>query len=298
MIGIENIDHVAVPVIDLPRSESFYLDWLGLGLKTRRKNLDGSPRQTYVLAGENIIGLHLPGVRAVASETRAPRVGIGVTEERFDAILERLGKEGHSFQVASEHELPPPIVRSAYLLDPEENWVEVSVWRDPLGQEYLSHLVVETTDLQKALAFYTRGLGMRDLGKGAKEHFLQVQTGQLYGLRPVPDLSERSRRHGRGCHIAFGVPHSDFDEMVRLIPEVGGTNQGDPRAQDGLRPEGEKSTYLFDPDKNRLQITAGVGESEDMLPDEEKWRRITENRARQGRGISRWDRGGIKTNRD
>ncbi len=298
MIGIENIDHVALPVIDLPKSESFYMDLLGLALKTRRKNLDGSPRQTYVLAGENIIGLHLPGIRAVASATRAPRVGIGVAEERFNAILKRLEKEGYSFQVASEHELPPPILRSAYFLDPEENWVEVCVRRDSSGQEFLSHLVVETTDLQKALAFYTHGLGMRELGKSGREHFLQVQTGQLYGLRPVPDLSERSRRHGRGCHIAFGVSHSDFDEMMRLIPELGGTDQGDPRAQDGLRPEGEKSTYLFDPDKNRLQITAGVAESEEMLSDEEKWRRITENRAKHGRGLSRLDRGARESKRN
>ncbi len=50
MTCVEDLDHVALPVVDLPLAESFYMEWLGLNLKTRRKNFDGSPRQTYVLA--------------------------------------------------------------------------------------------------------------------------------------------------------------------------------------------------------------------------------------------------------
>lgn len=292
MLGIENVDHVAVPVTDLPRAEAFYMDWLGLKFKSQRKNLDGSPRQTYVLAGENIIGLHLPGVQTEASQSKAPRVGIAVDEGRFDATLRRFERETHPLSVTPGEGLPSPFLRSASFLDPDGNWVEFCVWRNPLGPDYLSHIVVETVDLEKSRAFYTQALGMKEVGRFGEGHFLQVGTGQLYGLRPVPGLSERSRKHGRGCHIAFNVSHEDFDEMVRLIPQFGGKDQGDPRAEDGLRPEGEKSTYLFDPDRNRLQITAvAVAESEEMLPDEEKWRRIVENRARQGRGISRWDRG-------
>ncbi len=60
--GVETIDHIAIPVRDLAANEAFYLNVLGLKYKTTRRNPDGSPRQTYVLAGENIIGLHLPGV--------------------------------------------------------------------------------------------------------------------------------------------------------------------------------------------------------------------------------------------
>lgn len=293
MRGIKNVDHVAIPVTDLPKAESFYMDWLGLRFKSQRKNLDGSPRQTYVLAGENIIGLHLPGVQAEVSQSRAPRIGVAVDEPRFDAILKRLDENRHGFHVASEQELPVPILRSASFLDFDGNWVEFCVWRNPLGFDYLSHVVVETVDVESSLAFYTRALGMKKLGGFGGEHFLQVGTGQLYGLRPVAHLSERSRKHGRGCHIAFNVSHEDFEDMVRLIPDLGGKDQGDSRAEDGLRPEGERSTYFFDPDRNRLQITATVAESEGMLSDEEKWRRIVEHRAKQGRGVSRFDRGGI-----
>jgi catechol 2,3-dioxygenase-like lactoylglutathione lyase family enzyme len=289
MLGAEHIDHVAIPVRDLPKAEVFYLDWLGLKLKTRRKNLDGSPRQSYVLAGENIIGLHLPGVTAEASPSTAPRVGIAVTAERFAAILKRLDQAGHAYTVAEREQIPPPVLESASFLDSDGNWVEIGVWRDPSSPEYLSQIVVETLDVEKTKNFYMNVLGMKAIGRFGEEHFLELQSGQFYGLRPVATLSERSRRHGRGCHIALNVSHEEFDEMLQLIPAYGGQNQGDPRADDGLRPEGEKSTYFFDPDKNRLQITAAA-ESE-MLSDQEKWQRIVDNRAKQGRALSRWDRG-------
>ena len=73
--GVESIDHIAIPVRDLAINQAFYVDVLGLQFKTTRRNPDGTPRQTYVLAGKNIIGLHLPGVLASASPSAAPRIG-------------------------------------------------------------------------------------------------------------------------------------------------------------------------------------------------------------------------------
>ena len=70
--GVETIDHIAIPVRDLELNQTFYVETLGLKFKTTRRNPDGSPRQTYVLAGDNIIGLHLPGVSAgTVAERRA-----------------------------------------------------------------------------------------------------------------------------------------------------------------------------------------------------------------------------------
>ena len=95
--------------------------------------------------------------------------------------------------------------------------------------------------------------------------------------------------------MAMDVTQEDYDLMLSLIDQYGGKNQGDTRAEDGLRPEGERSIYFFDPDTNRLQITAHASnQSEELLPDEEKWRRIVENRKKQGRGLSRWESGGKK----
>jgi hypothetical protein len=67
------------------------------------------------------------------------------------------------------------------------------------------------------------------------------------------------------------------------------------RAEDGLRAPGERSIYFSDPDTNKLQITAHGEEDWSLISNEEKWKRIVENRQKSGRGISRFDRG-VKPN--
>ena len=94
MFQAETLDHVAFPVRDLPRSEKFYLETVGLAFMTQRKNADGSPRHTYVKAGENIVGLTLPGVAVPASASGAPRYALAMPDE---ASFDCRGRE-NSFQ--------------------------------------------------------------------------------------------------------------------------------------------------------------------------------------------------------
>jgi hypothetical protein len=95
--------------------------------------------------------------------------------------------------------------------------------------------------------------------------------------------------------MAMNVRQEDFDSMVALVERHGGKSQGDKRADEGLRPEGERSIYLFDPDNNRLQITAlAPNHKDELLDDEEKWRRIIAARKEQGKGLTRWESGGKK----
>ena len=95
MQGAETLDHVAFPVRDLPRAEKFYLETVGLTFLTQRKNADGSPRHTYVKAGENIVGLTLPGVSVPASTSGAPRYAIAIANaEIFDAAVTRVRASG------------------------------------------------------------------------------------------------------------------------------------------------------------------------------------------------------------
>ncbi|MGZ8433357.1 MAG: VOC family protein, partial [Candidatus Binatia bacterium] len=90
MFQAETLDHVAFPVRDLPRSEKFYLETVGLAFMTQRKNADGSPRHTYMKAGENIVGLTLPGVAVPASASGAPRYALAIPDEAsFTAAVER-----------------------------------------------------------------------------------------------------------------------------------------------------------------------------------------------------------------
>lgn len=293
--GIQTIDHIAIPVRDLDLNQDFYLNVLGLKFKTTRRNPDGTPRQTYVLAGDNIIGLHLPGVNAGASASPGPRVGVGVSPERFGETRQKLMDRKHPFRGPVEHAKDSPFSASIYFDDPDGNHLEFCVRRKEPFHECISHTVFETRDLNKAITFYMEAMGAGSTIACGDEIMIPVQNGQMIGLVEVAELSERTKKHGRGCHMAMDVTQEDFDAMLSTIERYGGKNQGDGRADDGLRPDGERSTYFFDPDTNRLQITAHAPtQGAEMLSDEEKWRRIIENRKKQGRGLSRWESGGKK----
>jgi catechol 2,3-dioxygenase-like lactoylglutathione lyase family enzyme len=293
--GVETIDHIAIPVRDLAANEAFYLNVLGLKYKTTRRNPDGSPRQTYVLAGDNIIGLHLPGVIAGASSSTAPRIGVSVTCERFEQVERNLKAANRSFTGPVQHHDGDPLAQSIYFDDPDGNHLEFCIRRSEPLSECISHIVFETRELKKSIAFYTEAMGTGvPIGCG-NEPMIPVQNGQMIGLVEVVELSERSKKHGRGCHMAMEVRQEDFDSMVALVERHGGRTQGDKRATDGLRPEGERSIYLFDPDNNRLQITAHApNQKDELLSDEEKWRRIIASRKERGQGLSRWESGGKK----
>ena len=293
--GVESIDHIAIPVRDLEINQAFYVDVLGLQFKTTRRNPDGTPRQTYVLAGNNIIGLHLPGVLAGPSLSAAPRIGVGVTRERLEQTQQNLKAAHHPFRGPTEHGDDGPLALSIYFDDPDGNHLEFCLRRsEPLG-ECISHTVFETLNMKKGMTFYSEALGSGVPIASDNEMLIPAQNGQMIGLVEVEKLSDRSKKHGRGCHMAMDVPQDDFDSMVALVERYGGRTQGDRRAEDGLRPPGERSIYFFDPDNNRLQITAHApNQVEELLSDQEKWRRIVASRKEQGRGLSRWESGGKK----
>jgi catechol 2,3-dioxygenase-like lactoylglutathione lyase family enzyme len=292
MFGAETLDHVAFPVRDLPRSEKFYMEVVGLTLLTQRKNADGSPRHTYVKAGENIIGLNLPGIQTEPSPSGAPRYAIAIgSEQTFRSIVERIKKSGVVCGEIRERSSASPFLRSFRFIDFDNNHMEICMNRQSVGDICLSHVVLETTHRERTTRFYSEALGLRPVGTDDDEVFFEFPNHQLLGLKPVTGLSNRTKRHGRAVHVAFNVSQEAFDQMLELIPALGGANQGDSRAEDGLRPPGERSIYFSDPDTNKLQITAHGEEDWSLISNEEKWKRIVENRQKQGRGLSRFDRG-------
>jgi catechol 2,3-dioxygenase-like lactoylglutathione lyase family enzyme len=296
MFGAETLDHVAFPVRDLPRAEKFYTEIVGLKFMTQRTNADGSLRHTYVKAGENIIGLNLPGIQTEPASSGAPRYGVAIgSEETFKAALDRIKRSGVAGGEIREPAGTSPFIRSFRFTDFDNNHFEICMNRHSLGEIGLSHVVFETTDLERAAKFYSQALGLEFIGEDQDEHFFAFPNHQLIGVKQVAALSDRTKRHGRAVHVAFNVSQEDFDRMVELIPARGGANQGDFRAEDGLRAPGERSLYFSDPDTNKLQITALGKENWSLISNEEKWQRTAENREKLGRGLSRFDRG-VKPN--
>lgn len=291
MYGAKTLDHIAFPVRDLDRSEKFYLETVGLKFMTRRKNADGSPRHTYVLAGENIVGLTLPGVQVQRSESGAPRYGVALEPEKFDAAAKKIKDSGVPCGAVVEHDADSPWIQSLCFVDPDDNHMEICLRRSGSPAPCVSHVIFETKDLAKTDRFWSEALGLRPIREERGERLFQFENEQILGLKEVPELSERTKKKGRACHVAFNVSQEDYDRMVALITELGGRSLGDHRSTDGLRPPGERSIYFFDPDNNYLQITAHGAENWDLMSDEEKWKRIQENRAKQGKGISSFDAG-------
>jgi catechol 2,3-dioxygenase-like lactoylglutathione lyase family enzyme len=232
-------------------------------------------------------------VTAGGSASSGPRIGVSVSQKRFAEVQQKLKAKIYPFKGPVEHPENVPLAASIYFDDPDGNHLEFCVRRKEPLYECISHTVFETRDMNRSVAFFTKALGAGSPIACGKETMVPVQNGQMIGLIEVRELSERSKKHGRGCHMAMDVTQEDFDAMQSLIDQYGGKNQGDSRADDGLRPEGERSIYFYDPDTNRLQITAHpLNQPHEMLSDEEKWRRIIENRKKQGRGLSRWETGG------
>lgn len=293
MFQAETLDHVAFPVRDLPRSEKFYLETVGLTFLTQRKNADGSPRHTYVKAGENIVGLTLPGVAVPASTSGAPRYAIAMADKAsFEAAVERIRASGVKCFDIESHAADSPFVKAFQFIDPDDNQIELCVRRRPLAaKDGISHVIFETANLARAKRFYTEALGLKPVGEVRGETLFEFQNGQMIGVKEVKALSERTKKKGRACHVAFNVSQEDYDVMLERIPKLEGKSLGDFRATDGLRPPGERSIYFFDPDTNYLQITALGDKETGMISDEEKWKLTVENRQKQGRGISSFDKG-------
>src|SRR5436190_7814647 len=126
MFGARTLDHFAFPVRDLPRAEKFYTEIVGLQFVTQRKNADGSPRHTYVKAGDNIIGLNLPGIQAEASPSGALRYAIAVNPEPiFRSTVERIKDAGVVYSEARDHASGSPFLRSFRLTDFDQNHFEI-----------------------------------------------------------------------------------------------------------------------------------------------------------------------------
>jgi catechol 2,3-dioxygenase-like lactoylglutathione lyase family enzyme len=293
MFGAETLDHVAFPVRDLPRSEKFYLETVGLTFLTQRKNADGSPRHTYVKAGENIVGLTLPGVAVPASTSGAPRYAIAMpNDETFAATVQRIQASGVKCGAIEDLGVELPFAKTFQFIDPDDNQIELCLRRQPLAaRDGISHVIFETANLARAKKFYTEGLGLKLVGEVRGESLFEFKNGQMVGVKAVKELSERTKKKGRACHVAFNVSQEDYDIMLERIPKLAGKSLGDFRASDGLRPPGERSIYFFDPDTNYLQITAMGEENWSLMSDEEKWQRTIANREKQGRGISSFDKG-------
>ena len=164
------------------------------------------------------------------SPTGVPRYAVALgSETAFNAAVERIKASGVVGGDVRECSQTSPFVRSFRFVDFDQNHFEICMNRRSLGDIALSHVVLETIDLEGAIKFYSEALGLSFVGEFEDEHFFTFPNHQLIGVKPVAMLSDRTKRHGRAVHVALNVRQEDFDRMLELIPACGGANQGDAR---------------------------------------------------------------------
>jgi catechol 2,3-dioxygenase-like lactoylglutathione lyase family enzyme len=117
------VSELVLEVSDLPRSEAFYADQLGLPVVERWPHRDA----IWVLAGMTRIGLWRPQVGLEGSRGgEHVHFAMQVPEVDFDRRVKALRAHGHEVPV---HEFGPladgaPNSRSAYVHDPDGHLVE------------------------------------------------------------------------------------------------------------------------------------------------------------------------------
>lgn len=109
----------------------------------------------------------------------------------------------------------------------------------------LNHITLATTDLPRAIAFYTDGLGMALDHQWAAGAYLSA--GSLWLCLSVDTHVDAQTDY---THLAFDIAPEDFDSVKAALQKAGAKIWKENRS------EGE-SFYFTDPDGHRLELHVG-----------------------------------------
>jgi catechol-2,3-dioxygenase len=111
----------------------------------------------------------------------------------------------------------------------------------------ICELVLEAEDVPRLERFYRR-LGLEELAREDDRVWLAAGPAVRLGIWS-PGAKEHDDRGGRHVHFALSVPRGTLDRLTRELRDEGFDVKG-PVEHDG----GDKSTYVFDPEGNRLEL--------------------------------------------
>lgn len=112
----------------------------------------------------------------------------------------------------------------------------------------LNHITLAVLDLDRALAFYTDGLGLRLAKRWDSGAYLEA--GPLW-LCLSYDPETRTEPHPDYTHIAFDVSQDEFQTAVARVEAAGGRTWRENKS------EGD-SYYFLDPDGHKLELHVGT----------------------------------------
>ncbi len=120
---------------------------------------------------------------------------------------------------------------------------------------HLAHVALSVTDNDRAVAFYTKVLGLREVRRpdfGFAGAWLTTGVGMIH-LLEVPEIPEPRDPF---AHFALNVPTDQIAPLTEAVRAGGGTVHGEPSTRDEF---GTPITASFcsDTEGNRFEITDG-----------------------------------------
>jgi catechol 2,3-dioxygenase-like lactoylglutathione lyase family enzyme len=118
----------------------------------------------------------------------------------------------------------------------------------------LDHLVLTVADVDAAVAFYTRVLGMRDVTFGAGRRALAFGSTKINLHQSGAEIAPHAARPTRGSADLCLITSTPLDQVVASLTSQGITVEDGPVPRTGaLGPI--TSVYIRDPDENLIEIS-------------------------------------------
>ena len=122
----------------------------------------------------------------------------------------------------------------------------------------MDHIVLNVSDIERSLAFYTEILGLKgeriDEFRGGRVGFPSVRISEtcLTDLMPQDGSASGESRTNLG-HFCLVADDMDFENLARDLARVGVAVLRGPVSRWGARGDA-KSVYIQDPDENEIEI--------------------------------------------
>jgi catechol 2,3-dioxygenase-like lactoylglutathione lyase family enzyme/predicted enzyme related to lactoylglutathione lyase len=268
-------DHAVFPAMDLWRAERFYSQVLGgamfrkSGVTYREFTEKAGALGTFIALGREHMGFFLQFVTPIEPpadlDHGCPCVGLCVAAEDFDDVVARVRETGVRMLPEQQETWGRQRYRSVRCHDTEGNCLELVA--DERGRYEgrsvtgLSHLHLETTDLQTTADYYTRFLDLPVVEEGPDWFAFGLESGQHVYFHRVPELSPLTKGRYIARHFAFLADDESFASIVQRL-QAAGIDEGDlQNPEPGAKPyvpprrEGNLGTYFTEPNGLRIQLT-------------------------------------------
>ena len=222
----------------------------------------------FTVANHHGFGLALQDFRL--SPTPARRLegvvwGFEVAADDLAAAVELGEKQKLRCEHVTDYPASSPIKESLFVLDPDGNTLELCIRRQPsemapqqgaIPLRRISHVCIEVTDLDQARSWYNKTFGMVEAAQVPGEHQLTMtvpQSGQLFIMRKVDQVAERSTQCFKGPHIDLRSCEECYPEIFKRFDRKETYWGPDPNLIPWHEPDAN-TTYGYDPFGNRIQI--------------------------------------------